>query len=228
MATPIRSTDHAFCEQIEEQRPFLLAFAKSLCRGREEADDLVQETLLKAWQARNSFTPGTNMKAWLCTILRNQHISYRRRAWRQAAWDQESAEAIPDAGDAHYWCVSLAEAQRALNLLPEYERQAILLVGANGYSHATAAEIVRCSERAMKKRYLRAKQSLRRIMEGETPRGHTAGRKLCNRAAALEPELAGLVALRTDRANVDRRRSPATRSVHAERSASILQASALR
>src|SRR5665213_4414216 len=79
--------------------PFLRAFARSLTGNPEAADDLAQETLVKAWQSRASFIPGTNLKAWLFTILRNQFYSDRRRAWRQAPWDQEAAERIPGGGE---------------------------------------------------------------------------------------------------------------------------------
>src|SRR3954468_19536067 len=79
--------------------PFLRAFARSLTGNQEAADDLAQETLVKAWQSRSTFIPGTNLKAWLFTILRNQFYSNRRRAWRQAPWDQEAAERIPGGGE---------------------------------------------------------------------------------------------------------------------------------
>ena len=79
--------------------PFLRAFARSLTGNQEGADDLAQETLVKAWQSRATFIPGTNLKAWLFTILRNQFYSDRRRAWRQAPWDQEAAERIPGGGE---------------------------------------------------------------------------------------------------------------------------------
>src|SRR6202051_2603046 len=75
--------------------PFLVAFPRSLPANQEAADDLAQETLVKAWQSRASFNPGTNLKAWLFTILRNQFYSDRRRAWRQMPWDDESAERLP-------------------------------------------------------------------------------------------------------------------------------------
>ena len=79
--------------------PFLRAFARSLTGNQESADDLAQETLVKAWQSRATFIPGTNLKAWLFTILRNQFYSDRRRAWRQAPWDQDAAERIPGGGE---------------------------------------------------------------------------------------------------------------------------------
>jgi RNA polymerase sigma-70 factor (ECF subfamily) len=88
-------TDAAFKNGLLELIPFLRAFARSLCGNPEMADDLAQETLVKAWQARHMFAAGTNLKAWLFTILRNQFYSDRRRAWRQAPWDQDAAERIP-------------------------------------------------------------------------------------------------------------------------------------
>src|SRR5260370_18402352 len=72
--------------------PFLRAFSRSLCGDRELADDLAQEALAKAWQSRDTFRAGSNLKAWLFTILRNQFYSDRRRAWRQAPWGGTPAE----------------------------------------------------------------------------------------------------------------------------------------
>src|ERR1043165_3734103 len=68
--------------------PFLRAFAKTLSREREAAEDLGQEALSKAWRSRGSFTAGSNLKAWLFTILRNEFYSQQRRAWRQMPWDE--------------------------------------------------------------------------------------------------------------------------------------------
>ena len=84
--------DGDFKNELLALIPFLRAFARSLTGNQEGADDLAQETLVKAWQSRATFIPGTNLKAWLFTILRNQFYSDRRRAWRQAPWDQDAAE----------------------------------------------------------------------------------------------------------------------------------------
>src|ERR1700677_3223950 len=93
--------------------PFLRAFARSLTGNQEAADDLTQETMNKAWQSRSSFIPGTNLKAWLFTILRNQFYSDRRRAWRQAPWDQDAAERIPGASEEQSWAAELSDTARA-------------------------------------------------------------------------------------------------------------------
>lgn len=112
--------------------PFLRAFARSLCGNPDMADDLAQETLVKAWQARASFAPGTNLKAWLFTILRNQFYSDRRRAWRQAPWDQDAAERIPGLSSEQGWAAELSDTARALSSLSDEQREALILVGACG------------------------------------------------------------------------------------------------
>src|SRR6478752_8932344 len=107
--------------------PFLRAFARSLTGNQEAADDLAQETLVKAWQSRSSFIAGTNLKAWLFTILRNQFYSDRRRAWRQAPWDESAAERVPIARGEQTWAVQLSDTARALRGLPAEQREALIL-----------------------------------------------------------------------------------------------------
>src|SRR4029079_9807689 len=107
--------------------PFLRAFARSLTGNQEAPDDLAQETLVKAWQSRSSFIPGTNLKAWLFTILRNQFYSDRRRAWRQAPWDQDAAERIPGGGGQDQgWAAELSDTARALRVLTDEQREALI------------------------------------------------------------------------------------------------------
>ena len=81
-----------FKKGIVDAIPYVRAFSRTLCGARAAADDLAQETLAKAWQARASFQPGTNLKAWLFMIARNQFYSEKRRSWRSAAWSDELAE----------------------------------------------------------------------------------------------------------------------------------------
>src|SRR5437588_12888969 len=84
--------DKPFEVEIAKQIPALRSLARLLTRNEEAAADLTQDTLTKAWKARNSFAPGTNPNAWLSTIMRNHFRSEARRAWRQDPWDQASAE----------------------------------------------------------------------------------------------------------------------------------------
>jgi RNA polymerase sigma-70 factor (ECF subfamily) len=133
------------------------------------ADDLAQETLVKAWQARNMFTAGTNLKAWLFTILRNQFYSDRRRAWRQAPWDQDAAERIPGSSGEQSWAAELSDTARALTCLSDEQREALILVGAGGFSYEDAAAICHCAVGTVKSRVARARKSLLSILEGEDP-----------------------------------------------------------
>src|SRR5271167_5022722 len=149
--------------------PFLRAFARSLTGNQEAADDLAQETLVKAWQSRASFIPGTNLKAWLFTILRNQFYSDRRRAWRQAPWDQDAAERIPGGGEDQIFSAQLSDTARALRCLSDEQREALILVGAGGFSYEDAAGICKCAVGTVKSRVARARKSLMAVLDGEEP-----------------------------------------------------------
>jgi RNA polymerase sigma-70 factor (ECF subfamily) len=149
--------------------PFLRAFARSLCGNPDIADDLAQETLVKAWQSRATFAPGTNLKAWLFTILRNQFYSDRRRAWRQAPWDQDAAERIPGASEEQAWAAELSDTARALTSLSDEQREALILVGAGGFSYEAAAQICNCAVGTVKSRVARARKTLIGILEGSEP-----------------------------------------------------------
>src|SRR3982751_2079431 len=154
--------------------PFLRAFARSLTGNQEAADDLAQETLVKAWQSRSSFIPGTNLKAWLFTILRNQFYSDRRRAWRQAPWDQEAAERIPGSAGEQSWAAELSDTARALSCLSDEQREALILVGAGGFSYEDAAAICHCAVGTVKSRVARARRALINILDGDDTLQNTA------------------------------------------------------
>jgi RNA polymerase sigma-70 factor (ECF subfamily) len=164
-----RDNDAQFKTDLLDLIPFLRAFARSLCGNQETADDLAQETLVKAWQARSMFAPGTNLKAWLFTILRNQFYSDRRRAWRQAPWDQDAAERIPGSSNEQAWAAELSDTARALSCLSDEQREALILVGAGGFSYEDAAAICKCAVGTVKSRVARARKSLLAILDGEEP-----------------------------------------------------------
>src|SRR5689334_18686688 len=162
-----KDDDARFKTDLLELIPFLRAFARSLCGNQEAADDLAQETLVKAWQARDMFAPGTNLKAWLFTILRNQFYSDRRRAWRQAPWDQDAAERIPGGGQDQGWAAELSDTARALRVLTDEQREALILVGAGGFSYEDAAAICKCAVGTVKSRVARARKTLIDILDGD-------------------------------------------------------------
>jgi RNA polymerase sigma-70 factor, ECF subfamily len=161
--------DEAFREGLLALIPFLRAFSRSLCGDRDLADDLAQEALAKAWQSRHTFRAGSNLKAWLFTILRNQFYSDRRRAWRQAPWDDGAAERMPTANAAQGWAVQLSDTTRALRGLPDEQREALILVGAGGFSYEDAAAICDCAVGTVKSRVARARKALIGTLEGKAP-----------------------------------------------------------
>lgn len=138
----------------------LRAFAVSLCGDQERADDLVQETLFKAWNNLDSFHEGTNLKAWLFTILRNTYFSERRKRRREVE-DADGSYAArlvthPEQ-DGH---MDLQDFRRMLGRLPDDQREALVLVGAAGFSYEEAAEICGCAVGTIKSRVNRARNRL--------------------------------------------------------------------
>lgn len=140
--------------------PSLRAFAISLSRNSDRAEDLVQDTLLRALANIHSFQPGTNMGAWLFTILRNRFLSEYRRQRRDV---QDSfgkhADRLKSAPEQH-GKVELEEFRAALAELPFDQREALILVGASGFSYADAATICQVAIGTIKSRVNRARQRL--------------------------------------------------------------------
>jgi RNA polymerase sigma-70 factor (ECF subfamily) len=181
-----------FKEELIALIPHMRAFARTMTGHPAQADDLAQEALAKAWQCRDSFTMGTNMKAWAFMILRNQFYSDMRRAWRSVQLDQEAAERTLLASDDPNAPLELNELRMALAALPVDQREALILVGAGGLSYEEAAEICNCAVGTVKSRVSRARDALRRIIEtGDFKRDD--GRAATSMGVVLE-ELARLSA----------------------------------
>lgn len=163
-------SDQDFREQLALVIPHLRAFGRSLSGNRDTADDLVQETLLKAWAARKRFQAGTNMRAWTFIILRNLYLSQMRRARFKGEWDDMAADrllAAPASQDRH---VELADMQRALMHLPQPQREALILVGAGGFAYEEAAEICGVAVGTIKSRVARGRVALEALLsEGALP-----------------------------------------------------------
>jgi RNA polymerase sigma-70 factor (ECF subfamily) len=157
--------DEAFKRELVKLIPHLRAFARTLCGDPAAADDLAQDAMMKAWDARASFQMGTNMKAWTFMILRNQFYSEKRRSWRQTQLDQEAAERTLVAVDDPEAPVALDELRQGLAMLPAEQREALILVGAGGFAYEEAAEICECAVGTVKSRVSRARRALHAILE---------------------------------------------------------------
>jgi RNA polymerase sigma-70 factor (ECF subfamily) len=144
--------------------PNMRAFAISLCGNRDRADDLVQEALVKAWNHLESFEQGTNLKAWLFTILRNAYFSELRKTKREVA-DADGQLAgrlsVPPEQQGH---LDLVDLNRALSQLPPDQREALILVGAEGFSYEDAASISGCAVGTVKSRVNRARTKIAELM----------------------------------------------------------------
>jgi len=144
--------------------PRLRGFAVSLCGNVDRADDLVQETLVRALSNIDSFRPGTNLTAWLFTILRNHFRSeYRKRRREVEDVDGRHTDGLRSQPEqmSH---VELGELRVALTKLPPDQREAVVLVGASGFSYEEAAEICECAVGTIKSRVNRARTRLAELM----------------------------------------------------------------
>jgi RNA polymerase sigma-70 factor, ECF subfamily len=157
---PHLGVNKALKDALLSMIPNLRAFAFSLCGNHERADDLVQETLLKAWSHMDSFQEGTNLRAWLFTILRNSFFSEVRKRRREVEdSDGKKAESLSVA-PAQQGHVDIEDMHKALGLLPPDQREALVLVGAAGMSYEEAAEIAHCAVGTIKSRVNRARVKL--------------------------------------------------------------------
>ncbi|MCU0954367.1 MAG: sigma-70 family RNA polymerase sigma factor [Hyphomicrobium sp.] len=144
--------------------PNLRAFARSLTRSGDQADDLVQEALMKAWRNWRQFAPESNLKAWMFTIVRNAYLSERRkRKFEVADVDGEIAGQLSVKAEqpGHMDALDFQSAFR--QLLPE-QKEALVLIGAEGFSYEEAALMCGCAVGTMKSRVNRARVKLARIM----------------------------------------------------------------
>ena len=151
-------------DALLEQIPSLRAFGISLSGNPDRADDLVQETLMKAWASSDSFTEGTSLRAWLFTIMRNTYFSQHRKRRREVQdVDGEAASRLVSLPTQH-GLLDLADFRVALDGLPVDQREALVLVGASGFSYEEAAEICGCAIGTIKSRVNRARQRLMQVM----------------------------------------------------------------
>lgn len=155
--------------------PALRAFAWSLSHNSSDADDLVQDTLIKAWTNRDKFEPGTNLRAWLFTILRNTYYTNAVRRRREVRDETGRYAATLSAAPTQDWSVAMRALQAGLAELPIEHREALILVGAAGLTYEEAAEICGCALGTIKSRVNRARTRLLKIMEADEASDTFAG-----------------------------------------------------
>lgn len=167
----------AFCELLETSIPHVRAYARSLTRNADSADDLVQDTLVRAWSAREQFTMGTNFKAWVFTILRNRFLDQRRR-------DREVRERLDDVPDekrvvnpTQEIVVQFDDMARAFWRLSPHHREILMLVGANGLSYEEAAVVIGCAVGTVRSRLSRARSELQTLLERQDDRLTSRGKR---------------------------------------------------
>lgn len=163
----VKARDSSLRDDLVAAIPNMRAFAISLCGNRDRADDLVQEALVKAWNHLDSFEQGTNLKAWLFTILRNAYFSELRKTKREIA-DSDgqfaARQAVPAEQQSH---LDLVDLNNALSKLPADQREALILVGAEGFSYEDAAGICGCAVGTVKSRVNRARGKLAELLSHE-------------------------------------------------------------
>lgn len=159
-----------FKNALEAIAPHLRAFARSLCGCRDHADDLAQETMLRAWAARERYRAGTNFKAWTFTILRNQFYSESRRKRFRGEYDENVAEQVLCTSGSQEDSVELGDVLRSLDLLPDTHREALILVAIGCLSYEEIAQVCGVALGTVKSRISRARAMLSYTIEsGQLP-----------------------------------------------------------
>ena len=157
-------------EDLVMHLPALRAFAVSLTRNVTAADDLVQDTIVKAWTHIDKFTVGTNLQAWLFTILRNTFYSDLRKRRREVPDSDGVHAATLFEKPAHDGRLAFADFQKAFDQMSPKHREVLILIGASGYTCEEAAELMSVAVGTVKSRTSRARKRLADLMgmaEGE-------------------------------------------------------------
>ncbi len=156
---------HCFHTLLVEETPALRVLARTLTRNEVRAQDLVQDTLTKAWVARDSYRQDTRLRAWLCTIMRNTWYSDLRKRRREVEDVDEALAGRLTELAAQEHVSALREFQAVLATLPTDQREALVLVGAAGFTQEEAAEICGCAVGTVKSRVSRARSRLTALLK---------------------------------------------------------------
>jgi RNA polymerase sigma-70 factor (ECF subfamily) len=183
---PLKSEEPAggfdFRQDLVAHLPHLRAVARGLTGHRDRADDLVNDTILKALSAESQFRPGTHLRAWLMTILRNHYINGLRRNRIEAETIGEIPEGALSAGPNQENVVEFSEVATALMLMSPEHREILVLVSAAGLSYDEAAEVCGCAVGTIKSRLNRARRELRQVLAKAPGSGRKAQRLAATRS----------------------------------------------
>jgi RNA polymerase sigma-70 factor (ECF subfamily) len=150
--------------------PALRAFARTFCRDADDADDLVQETLTKGIANIDKFEPGTRMKSWLFTIMRNTYYTQIKITVREAPGLLDCVSSRPVSEASQEWSVQSREVRDAIQQLPEHQREVLMLIGVLGMSYEDTADICRCAVGTVKSRLNRARAGVLEYLGESSPR----------------------------------------------------------
>ena len=178
----------AFADDIVKHLSHLRAFARMLAQDRTLADDLVQETVLRALSHAHQFQRGTNLKAWLTTILRNAYFTEKRSQGRLGQLGADGAIESMTTSGGQEWHLRMRDFQCAFNTLPSVQREALALVGASGFSYEEAATMAKCAVGTMKSRVSRARLQLQTLLEGAPAQDGAATQALAVRSNQAWPK----------------------------------------
>jgi len=185
--------------------PYVRAMAHMLCRKHDNADDMAQEALTRAWRARDSFAAGTNLEAWVFTILRNAIFSQDRKRWREVEWDESLGAQISAPPREQEFAIELSDTARALARLPYSQREALVLVAVCGFRQAEAGAICGVPAGTVKSRASRARAAMLSMLDGEKP-------ILPRSAGRTRDATSDVLALLSDRTRFRARRSAQVKS----------------
>lgn len=158
-----------FRDEVMALLPGMRGYALILTRSAQDADDLIQDVLLRAWKYRDGFAPGTNLKAWMFRILRNEFLSHAKRKAR-TPFSLDAPDAMePACQPDQDWRRLYGDLLKGLEQLPLDLREALLLVGASGFTYEEAAEACGCAVGTVKSRVSRARDRLAYIMDYDLP-----------------------------------------------------------
>ena len=158
---PCDHTADGFTDDMIASLPALRRFARSLCRQGDMAEDLVQETMMRAWSSRHTFHPGSNFGAWIFTILRNYFYSTARKRSRMIAWDPEAAERILIQQPEQESDLHVQDIQSAVRELPNSQREMLVMIAGAGMSYEEAAIAANCKIGTVKSRVFRGRAAIR-------------------------------------------------------------------